>query len=209
MTTLPTVIQLDEMAAFKFTCRVLQPLRDGNSPWGNSSVFDPRTGSAFWREHLHMALRWPLVKTRLQVIAVARAGDEDAIAVVNDFITELKSASVPLPTEFQAFSMDMLNGLIAPLRYRGPKVKRRFLRDLFIAYVVAAVVDKFGIPYSRMRKTRDGRRASRRSASAIVAAALREVMPEIQIGEAGIERIYEKRLGAMPTMEGWTRDLEP
>jgi len=50
----------------------------------------------------------------LQVLAIARGGDGDAIEVVNEFINELESARVPLPTELVAFSMDVRAGLIMP-----------------------------------------------------------------------------------------------
>jgi len=68
-------------------------------------------------------------------------------------------------------------------------------------------MDKYGLPHSRRRKSRSGsgRPSTWRSASAIVADALRKVTKgEIDLGEAAVERIYESMAGGMPTRSGWT-----
>jgi hypothetical protein len=94
----------------------------------------------------------------------------------------------------------------------GPLRKHRYVRNLMIALTVAAVMDKYGLPHSRRRKSRGGtgQPSPWRSASAITADALRKVSNgKIDLGEAAIERIYEKMANAMPGAgSGWAKVLE-
>jgi hypothetical protein len=191
--------------AYAFACRVLGEFADSSSPWSRESALSPQAGRGFARDMLARVVRSPYVNLRLQVIAAARAGDDDAIFVVNHFINDMKSLGVRLPTEFAAYTMDAVAGLIRP---RGPKPKDSFVKNIVIANAVAAVMDRFGIPYSRKLKSRDGRPSSKRSASTIVADALKEVTGGGRdLGEKRIERIYEKMRGGMPPEPGWTRAL--
>jgi hypothetical protein len=200
-----------EAEAFEFACRWLEGFRDSDSPWGSASLLDPAAGDDFWRDRLRRIVRWPSVTIRLQVLAAARGGDAIAIEVVNEFINQMRSLGVMLPIEFEAFSMDVHAGLIVPQTPRGPLRRRRFVRNMMIATTVAAVMDKFGLSHTRRRKSRSGtgRPSPRRSASAIVADALRTVTEgAIDLGEAAIERIYENMSGAMPVRPGWATAIE-
>lgn len=191
--------------AYAFACRMLRGFADTSSPWSSELALSPQAGRGFFRDVLARSVRSPYVNLRLQVLAAARAGDDDAIFVVNHFINDMKSLGVQLPTEFAAYSMDVVAGLVRP---RGPKAKELFAKNIVIANTVAALIDRFGIPYSRKRKGRDGRPSARRSGSAIVSAALKEATGgQLDVGEKMVEHIYEKLRGGMPTEPGWTRAL--
>ena len=192
--------------AFVFAMDWLQRWWESDSPWSSESALTNAASIGFWRETLRRSVHFSLTN-RLQVLAIARGGDVDAIEVVNELINELTSAREPLPTELAALSMDMHAALIQPRAPRGPLRKHRFVRNMMIAWAVAAVMDKYGLPHSRRRKSRSGsgRPSTWRSASAIVADALRKVTKgEIDLGEAAVERIYESMAGGMPTRSGWT-----
>ena len=186
--------------AYAFARRMLQGFRDTSSPWSSESALSPQAGRGFFRDILARSVRSAYVNLRLQVLAAARAGDDDAIFVVNHFINDMKSLGVQLPTEFAAYSMDVVAGLVRP---RGPRPKESLARNIVIANTVAALIDRFGIPYSRKRKGRDGRPSARRSGSAIVAAAARDVTGgQLDLGEKRVERVYETMRGGMPNSAG-------
>jgi hypothetical protein len=197
--------------AFAFACRWLQRIWDIDSPWSSESMLTSAAGIGHWRDTLRRAIRFSLTN-RLQVLAIARGGDADAIDVANELINELKSKRVPLPTELEGFSMDVHAGLVVARAPSGPLRKHRFVRNMMIALTVAAIMDKYGLAHSRRRKSRSGtgRPSKWRSASAITADALRKVSNgKIDLGEAAVERIYEKMASAMPGAgSGWTKVLE-
>jgi hypothetical protein len=169
-------------------------------------------GDGYWRAFLRRVVRGPFVNNRLQALFIARGGDGDAIDEINQFINEMRSVGAKLPTEFEAFSMDYHAGLIVAQAPQGPQRKRRYVRNMVIALAVSAVMDRFGLPYSRRRKSRSGsgRPSPQRSASAIVADALYEVTGgKLDLGEAAVERIYERMVGGMPSPgSGWVTALE-
>jgi hypothetical protein len=200
-----------EAKAFDFACRFLTEFRDSDSPWGSASLLDPKAGDDFWRDNLRRIVRWPSVTNRLQLLAIARSGDAIAIEVANEFINEMRSLGAKLPIEFEAFSMDVHAGLIVPHAPQGPPPRHRFVRNMMIATAVAAVMDKFGLPHTRRRKSRSGtgRPSPCRSASAIVADAVRKVTAgAIDLGEAAVEKIYESMAGGMPDRPGWATTIE-
>jgi hypothetical protein len=193
--------------AFAFACGWLERFRDNPSPWSDESGLTLEAGDGYWRAFLRQVVRGPFVNNRLQALAIARGGDADAIDVVNEFINEMRSLGAKLPTEFEAFTMDFTAGLIVAQAPQGPQRKRRFVRNMVVTLAVSAIMDRFGLPYSRRRKSRSGsgRPSAQRSASAIVADALYEVTGgKIDLGEAAVERIYERMVGGMPTPgSGW------
>jgi hypothetical protein len=197
--------------AFKLACRWLQRFLGSGTPWSNESGFSPAASDAFKRHMLRGLIRSPAIPNRLRMLGFARAGDADAIAVAAEFMNELASAHTPLLLEFQAFDMEMRAGLIVARMPQGRR-KQLFVRDLAIRITVAAVVDRFGLRHSRRRKTRGDERGQPspwRSASAVVGDALRHVSGgKIDLGEALIERIYERYRGALPTVPGWSAWLD-
>ena len=200
-----------EAEAFDFACRFLTAFRDSDSPWGSASLLDSKAGDDYWRANLRQIVRCPSVTNRLKLLAIARSGDSIAIEVANEFINEMRSLGGKLPTELEAFSMDVHAGLIVPRAPQGPLRRRRFVRNMIVAVTVAAVMDRYGLPHTRRRKSRSGtgRPSPWRSASAIVADALRAVTGSaIDLGEAAVERIYENMAGGMPDRPGWATAIE-
>jgi hypothetical protein len=128
---------------------------------------------------------------------MARAGDDDAADVLKTLIVEAKSRRAELPTELEAYNMELLgDDSWRSRRSRdGPKKKNKLTRDMLIALAVAAVVDRFGLPPT-------GRSIHRRSAASIVAEALAEI--GLRLGFKAVEHIWRKYHDAMPTVPGWT-----
>jgi hypothetical protein len=203
--SLPATVTNSE--AFAFACEWLEWFRDNASPWSAESGLTLEAGDGYARNFFRQVVRGPFVNNRLRALAIARGGEADAIDAVNEFINEMRSLGAKLPTEFEAFSMDFHAGLIVAQAPQGPQRKRRWVRNMVIALAVSAVMDQFKIPYSRRRKSRSGsgRPSARRSASAIVADALYDVTGgKIDLGEAAVERIYERMAGGMPAPgTGW------
>jgi hypothetical protein len=163
--------------------------RHSGNPWSDHPNRTADASRAFWRQLLWRAARQHPVY-RLQIIAMARAGDADADEAIRTLIIEMQSRGDPMPAELVAFTMEVLHGgLHQP---PGPKRKDRILRDVNLAMAVAAVIDQYGLsPYRRA--------ASRRtSACAVVAAADNR-------GEKAVESIWRRYGGAMPTIPGWSR----
>jgi hypothetical protein len=185
MMTLPATV--DEAEAIEFARDWLR-CHSGN-PWSDHPNRTADAGRAFWRQLLWRAARQHPVY-RLQIIAVARAGDADANEVIRTLIIEMQSRGDPMPAELVAFTMEVLHGgLHQP---PGPKRKDRILRDVNVAMAIAAVVDRFGLaPYRNAASVR-------LLACAVVAAADNR-------SEKAVESIWRRYGGAMPTVAGWSR----
>jgi len=193
--TLPTTAV--EAEALTFAREWVVRFQEAGNPWSEHSPFAAKAGRAVvWHLMRHAALLHPI--NRLQIIAMARAGDTDAGSVLRQLMIEMHSRGEPLPTELAAYNMDLLHGGLHQLP--GPKRKDKTLRDLCIAMTVAAVVDRFGLNPTRNTASR-GKPSARRSACAIVADALGSV--HINMGEKAVETIWNRLAGAMPTVRGW------
>ena len=81
MTTLPALYKLPaarkDSETFAYACRWLQRMWDSDSPWSSESALTNAAGTGFWRDNLRRSVRFS-VTNRLQVLAIARAGDADA-----------------------------------------------------------------------------------------------------------------------------------
>jgi hypothetical protein len=129
----------------------------------------------------------------MDVIKLARHGDDDAKAVLREAILELKSSGAALPVELEAYNMEVLHGAMGHA-VSGPKRKDRLLRDVYICMTVAAVCDRFGLEPT-------GRARHRRSACDIVAETLQAA--GIARGHKAVEKIWARYERAMPTVPGW------
>lgn len=76
MTTLPAA-RIDA-EAFDFACCWLQRFWNSDSPWSKESALTAASGIGHWRDMLRGSVRFSLAN-RLQVLAIARGGDADAI----------------------------------------------------------------------------------------------------------------------------------
>ena len=195
MTQLPAM--LIETEALAFAREQVSLYRDGTNPWSGDSGLSAEAGRALTRHILaHSARLGPI--TRMQVIALARAGDTDAQDVLRVLMIEMLSRDGRLPTELTNYDMELLHGgLHQP---PGPKKKDKTLRDVCIAMTVAAVCDRFGLSPTRNTASR-GRPSARRSACAIVAKALE--VAHVGMGEKAVEAIWNRLGAAMPTVPGW------
>jgi hypothetical protein len=190
MTNLPTTT-VDEPLAF---ARAHLVHLHRSSPW-NLPASTPAEATAMVQETLRGMLSY--AQGRLLLVAAARVGSTDAHAVLTTVILEAKSRGTLLPTELEAYAMELVAGL-APPHLRGPKKKDKMLRDIRIALTVAALIDRFGLdPTSRS--------ARRRSACAVVAEALAVV--HMGMGVKAVERIWQAYARAMPTVPRWTANL--
>jgi hypothetical protein len=198
--SVPAVIALSEIeqSALDFACRELLSWHQNNSnPWSASSTFSPTASQAMVQSFLMRG--WGDVMTRLRLIMLARHGLRDAQAALQRIILEYQSRGVRMPTELEAYDMDVKTfGLPAP--WAGPKSSSRLLRDMIIMMTTMAVVDKFELP-------RTTSSPNRRSASEIVSVALEVV--GIFIGYKGVEKIVDRYRGAWPTVPGWTAHFWP
>ena len=194
MTTLPATIVEAEALAFArdFVVRLAGP-----GPWGHASPFGAEESRALTRNLLRLNCESAL--GRMQLIAMARAGEKDARALLHTLMIEMISQRGQLTRELDEYNMGLLrDGLRPPPR--GPKRKDRITRDVCIAMTVAAVVDRYGLRPTRNTASR-GRPSARRSACSIAAEALEVV--HLRLGEKAVETIWNRLANAMPTVPGW------
>jgi hypothetical protein len=198
MTNLPATMV--ETEALQFAREWIVRFRDGTNPWSNDSALTADAGRAVTRHLMRQsALLHPI--NRLQLIAMARAGDTDARDVLRTVMIEIQSRGEPMPTELVNYNMELLHGgLHQP---PGPKRKDKLLRDLCIAMTVAAVHDRFGLSPTRNTASR-GRPSARPSACSVVAEAL--ALAHMGLGkrsEKAVEAIWSRLGRTLPTVSGW------
>jgi hypothetical protein len=205
---LPTYAEAMEVAALDYAKRLNLYFAENSSPWSREPIFSPEAGRAMTRMVIGRAML-DTATGRLALIAAAEGGDRDAAAVLAEVIREAKSRRSwdTLPVEVQAY--DLHDAGIEDRR-RERQWKKYATRDLAIAIVVAAIVDRYG-----MRPT--GRSARQLSACQIEAIALVQtgLYPKIFVVRGrceeykNIERVWSSLRNAMPTQAGWSRDFEP
>jgi hypothetical protein len=168
---------------------------DGNS----GSFFEAAESRAFVRRFLRLMLL--TADGRLNLLALARVGEEDAQIILRNEILELKSRRLPLPAEFDGYEMELIAGMVPPPQPGvGPDLRNELLRNITIASTVAAVCDHY-----RLKPT--GRSARGRSACSIVAEALGAIHKQMDSKTVeGIWRRYKRSMPYPPT--GWTFAFE-
>jgi hypothetical protein len=194
-------VEILEEEALAFARAEFARVRDGNTPWSESSELTKEAGRAAWRHVLTCAARYHPI-SRMEVITRARLGDPDARDVLRTLIIEARSGGGQLPRELEGYEMELLAGGPLPL-LSGPKRKDKILRDLRIALTVAAVCDRYGLRPTRNPESR-GRPSARRSACSIVAEVLAAETP-LKLKEVAVEAIWARLRNAMPTVPGWAR----
>ena len=185
-----------EIEALAFARRLIASMAVGGTPWSPASPFSAEASAAFMRSWLRAGAMLSAVN-RMHLVALARTGEPESARVLRELILEAKSRRQELPTEVEAYAMELVSG-IAEQQAPGPKGKNKFLRNMLIALCVGAVVDRFRLPAT-------GRSARWRSACSIVAEALGEV--GINMSPKRVERVWEDYWAAAPTQPGWTADF--
>ena len=199
--TLPATYQEAEAEAFareKFAC-----FKQEGSPWGGHSPLAPEATRVWFRQMLQIGLHG--AANRMRIVAGAKAGDADYVALLKGVLLEAKSARRmdQLPTEI--IDYDMWITAHGEQRMRRSEKRDYVIRDICVSLVVAALDDKFGI-----RPT--GHSARRRSGCEIVG----EALFEGGAATAGkrhrkksyetVKKIWGKYKNAMPTVPGWAAD---
>jgi hypothetical protein len=166
-------------------------LRGHRRDEGSGSFFEVAESREFVRRVQRLMLL--TAEGRLDLLALARAGEGDAQAILQTAILELKSRREPLPAEFDGYVMELIRGMV-PKSVPGWDRRNTFLRDVSIAATVASVCDRFGL-----RPT--GRSARKRSGCAIVAQALAVIDKAMSYKE--VETIWTRYGRFMPRTSGW------
>jgi hypothetical protein len=163
-----------------------------------SSVFDPARSREFVRSVISVMML--TAEGRLSLIELARIGEEDAQIILKTAILEFKSRGERLPTELEAYNMELVAGRVPlPVGVDGPDRRDRLLRDISISTTVAAVCDRFGLKMF-------GRSARTRSGCSVVGEALGVIGK--RMSTATVETICKRYRQGMPTVPGWSFRLD-
>jgi hypothetical protein len=194
MTKLLATIEQTEALEFARALILRGHRNDGES----GSFFEAAESRAFVRKFLRIMLL--TVEGRLDLLALARAGEEDAQIILRNTILEIKSRLEPLPAEFIGYDMELIAGKVPPPRSGpGPDRRNELLRNISIATTVAAVCDRYSLKPT-------GRSMRKRSACSIVAEALAVI--HMAIGYKAVETIWKKYGRYMPG-PGWVAAMGP
>jgi hypothetical protein len=133
----------------------------------------------------------------MALIEWARAGDPVVHEVLASLILGVRSSKQQMPTELEAYEMEITRDSITGRRRRKLPARQKMsnlLRDLCIALVVAGICDRYGLNPT-------GSSSRRRSACSIVGEALGAV--NMEMDEQSVVTVWKKKRGGMPTMPGW------
>src|SRR5262249_17746151 len=140
-------------------------------------------GHAFMRRMLR-AMATFSIETRMDVIAMARDGIEEAKDVLRNLLLELRSRRMEVPLELEAYEMEILHGEMGHRhRSQGEKEAKRKSRDIIIIITVEGIRKVF-----RINPT--GRSPRWRSGCDICAEALGVV--GISMSAKNVERVWSK-----------------
>ena len=117
----------------------------GGNPWSADPALSAKASEALVGDLAQTASQMTVqlasqsALARMQIVAAAKAGDPDAIAVLRTLLLECKSKRIEMPTELLEFDMWLTAHGAHHHRHRpGPKKENYLLRDLCIAMTVAA-----------------------------------------------------------------------
>lgn len=119
--------------------------------------------------------------------------------MLRQIIIEARNRRQELPVELAAYEMEVLHGGTVGHQEAGPKRKDKMLRNMMVAFVAAAVIDRFGLDLA-------GRSSRRRSASQIVAEALAAEV-RINMSAKRVEDVCRDFWAAAPFAPGWASTL--
>jgi hypothetical protein len=191
MTKLMTPIDL-QTDALAYARDVMTRLHRGDSS------FEAQESSAFMRSLVRLGLLTG--GGRMHLVECALAGDEEADAVLREFIIEKKSLRIELPVELAAYDMRITAGMVPTSGTGGPERKNKLLRNIAICMVIAQLIDRFGLKAT-------GRSPLQRSACSIVGQVLGEIGMALGYeAVATIWRTYGRHLHLRP---GWVAAMGP
>src|SRR5262245_52327640 len=186
MDRLPTKRDEVETQAYALACDWVRhhgasPSRNpGERPWLGVSPLKPAFGTLVMRDTLR-GYMMAGGRAQLEVIEMARAGWDQARAVVEDLISEHESRHNALPSELAAYSMALRAGLLPDWpQLTGPRREHRLFRDQFVALCAELLVDRFQLPATYREARPRGRPTTRRPASEITSNAWNHVLGKEQ-----------------------------
>jgi hypothetical protein len=155
-------------------------------------IVEHRMGSEEGRRVLRASIAEKLREgaiSRMHVIAAAKAGDQDAESVLREFIVELNSRKLDMPTELAEYNMWIMAG--ASVKYPpGRKLGNTWKRDVAIALLVKLTMDRWPVPKTRSHHSKNNPERGL-SACYLVARALGRRFP---LDERGVERVIASRI---------------
>jgi hypothetical protein len=160
--------------------------------------FEPEQSRAFVRNLMGLGQEWAI--GRMWLVELALAGEEEADIILRAAILEYQSWHRQMPDELTEYNRKIVAGMVPPPGWSGPKKKNELRRNIAIALVVAAVVDRFGLKPT-------GHSVRQRSACAIVAQALGEI--GMALGYEAVATIWKMYGRRMHTPPGWVAAMGP
>jgi len=105
-----------------------------NGPW----LFSKEGNQQFFRDHME-------AEDMNMLVALARAGDKDAVEILRKYARGARSAGMKVPTDLQEFVWEwFIDG--PPKAKSGPSPKDTELRYTTIAVLVQIVSEDYGFP---------------------------------------------------------------
>jgi hypothetical protein len=188
MMTLPATV--DEAEAMEFARAWVARANSGDFLGLGCSLLDPECGPRFLRRLMRTIWK-SSAHDQLILIELARAGWDDADAVLLDLIFELTNAGQPLPAFLATYNAWRQTERRAP-RPRGRKKATNFMADVALVGLAIDIVERFGL-----RPTRN-HVSPRPSACSVVARVVRPM------GERAMEKLWHKYAPIITRgMRGW------
>jgi hypothetical protein len=122
-------------------------MNDGDFLGLGCSALDPEAGQRFLRRLMRMS--WESSShAQLLLVDLARAGWDDADAVLRDVILEITNRGEPMPAFLASYNAWIVTGGRAP-RTRGRKKTSNVFEDIVICVLVVELVVRFGLRPTR------------------------------------------------------------
>jgi hypothetical protein len=189
-------------AALRFAQRWFERLNTSGNPWSDAPAMSAATSHAWFADVIRNMLLANTVLYRMWVVAMAKAGVDEAASALRHLVLELRSKRCELPVELEAYEMEVrVRGDDHWPKKPGPSRVDNVMRDLHTAMAVAAVADRFGLTPTQQS-------VYSVSACAVVAEAM---FGATSGGRAykTVEKIWRRYGAAVPTVPGWSLNWWP
>jgi hypothetical protein len=141
--TLPTTYEeAIEQEVVRFAKSAIDYINAKPNPWTSQPVTSSEAGHAWLRDLLPRLMGTAI--GRMGVITLAKSGYVEAAEFLREVAIECQSRHCELPAELKTYEMEvrLRRGDNWPKR-SGPNKLDFIMRDIFLAVVVAAVLDRF------------------------------------------------------------------